>query len=219
MHSFTMDIKRRPKPRPTSKLDLADRQINVLKKKVLPYVRSHSGAYPCSPLMFLQDPHLLKVDIKNPFNGGYPHELEHTPFARYEVKDLQYMTMISEGSRGIADAKGNWQDEINSRSPSIQAMRSNTATPNPSRESKGPLKKISIADYKNRQKTGIKTTPQSGSAPDNKRPINSRTTSQILAGAPMSRGPSFESNLEMKSNGASFTSASSEKSLPREIPR
>jgi len=158
----------------------------------------------------LQDPHLLKVDIKNPYNGGFAYEFENTPFETYEVKDLQYMTMISEGSRGIADAKGDWQDEINSRSPSVQAMRSNTATPNPARESKVPLKKISIADYKNR-KAGIKTTPKPG-APEMGGSGHSRNTSAVSVHTPMSRGPSFDGAPVVRQNGASAHAISNEKS-------
>jgi len=167
--------------------------------------------------MHLQDPHLLKVDIKNPFNGGYPHEFDNTPFEMHEVKDLQYMTMISEGSRGIADAKGNWQDEINSRSPSVQAARSNAATPNSARESKVPLKKISIADYKNR-KAGVKTTPKPGATEEN-RSGHSRNASGVSISTPMSRVASFEGPLEVKQNGASFNSVSTDKSTARETQR
>jgi hypothetical protein len=124
------------------------------------------------------------------------------------------MTMISEGSRGIADARGDWQDEINSRSPSVQAARSNTATPNPTRESKVPLKKISIADYKNR-KAGIKTTPKPGAADDD-RPGHSRNASAVSVNTPMSRVPSLDGGAEVKQNNASGNSLSTGKATSKE---
>lgn len=127
------------------------------------------------------------------------------------------MTMVSDGSRGIADARGGWRDEMESRSPSVQAMRSNTATPNPARESKLPLKKISIADYKNR-KAGITTTPKPG-ATDEGRPGHSRNTSAVSVNTPMSRVPSFEGAPEVKQNGASVKSAPAEKVASKEQPR
>lgn len=200
------------KPRRVRPLDLADRQIQYLKDKLLPYVCSllcTSG----SLLMDLQDPHLLQVDIKNPYNGGFAHEFEGTPFENYEVKDLQYMTMISDGCRGIADAKGDWQAEINSRSPSVQAMRSNTTTPNAGREAKGPLKKISFGQYKNK-KAGITTTPQPGAVEDGK-PAHSRNTSDVSVSTPMKRVPSFEGSADARQNGASLVVIATERAASK----
>lgn len=156
----------------------------------------------------MQLPHLLHVDIKHPYNGGYPHEFEGTPFENHEVKDLQYMTMISDGCRGVADTKGDWQDEINSRSPSVVAARSNTATPNAGREGKGPVKKISFGAYKNK-KAGITTTPQPG-ASDPARPAHSRNVSEASISTPMNRVPSFDGAADVKTNGASLVAIATE---------
>lgn len=105
------------------------------------------------------------------------------------------MTLISSGSRGVARTEGDWQARIEGRSPASIAARSSTTTPNPAKEAKVASKKISIADYKNMKKTGVRPSP---------RPEGDAVgSSQVSTGTPMSRGGSFEGAPEVKVNGAS----------------
>ncbi|PVH74954.1 hypothetical protein DL98DRAFT_518900 [Cadophora sp. DSE1049] len=127
-------------------LELADKQISDLKKLFLPH-----------------EPHLLTVPTDHPFRETSSYEYRGTPFANYEVRHLQHMTMISESQRGVARAEGDWQARIESGSPASLAARSSTTTPShaTAREVKIPSKKISIADYKS-MKVGAKPSPRPG---------------------------------------------------------
>ena len=130
---------------------------------------------------------------------------------------MQHMTMLWDGNRGVARADGDWQNQINGRSPASLAARSSTTTPNPARETKIPSKKISIADYKNMKKTGVKPSPRPAVDAEAK-PGHSRNTSAVSLGTPMSRLPSFEGAPEVKQNGASASvnSAKTEKAAVQE---
>ncbi|KAK0106740.1 hypothetical protein ONS96_004358 [Cadophora gregata f. sp. sojae] len=127
-------------------LQLADKQIFDLKKLFLPH-----------------EPHLLTVPTDHPFRETSSYEYRGTPFANYEVRYLQHMTMISESQRGVARAEGDWQARIESGSPASLAARSSATTPSHAnaRDLKIPSKKISIADYKS-LKTGAKPSPRPG---------------------------------------------------------
>jgi hypothetical protein len=143
------------------------------------------------------------------------------PFEPHEVKHLQYFTMISAGNRGVGVAVGasEWQDQINGKSP-YSMVRSSTTTPNPTRESRKPANKMSIADYKNMKQTGIKPSPKPVAA-DSVNPGHSRNTSAV-SGAPMERVPSLEGGLgEVKqvSAGASFNSVTSARPAAKETER
>jgi hypothetical protein len=143
------------------------------------------------------------------------------PFEPHEVKHLQYFTMISAGNRGVGVAVGasEWQDQINGKSP-YSMVRSSTTTPNPTRESRKPANKMSIADYKNMKQTGIKPSPKPVAA-DSVNPGHSRNTSAV-SGAPMERVPSLEGGLgEVKqvSAGASFNSVTSARPAAKETEK
>ncbi|KAH6720504.1 hypothetical protein BKA61DRAFT_236248 [Leptodontidium sp. MPI-SDFR-AT-0119] len=123
-------------------LEITDKQIADLRKLFLPH-----------------EPHLLTVPTDHPFRETSSYEYRGTPFANYEVRHLQHMTMISESQRGVARAEGDWQARIESGSPTSLAARSSTTTPSHAKEAKVPSKKISIADYKNFKLTGAKPSP------------------------------------------------------------
>lgn len=116
------------------------------------------------------------------------------------------MTLITDGDRGIANAKGNWEEEY--AAPPSASVRSSTGTPNPfgSGREKDPKKasvKYSIKDYKNMKQTGVKPSPRPAAADAERKPGHSRNTSNVSLGTPMARGPSSEGPvLETKPNGA-----------------
>ena len=107
------------------------------------------------------------------------------------------MTMISDGDRGVAAARGNWHDEIYNQSPGSAVSRSSSATPNSRslKEAKKPKAKISFADYKNFKEKGIKPSPRPVVAEEKRG--HERNSSQVT-GTPMSREASMEG---VKGNG------------------
>ncbi|KAF8856271.1 hypothetical protein BDZ45DRAFT_478109 [Acephala macrosclerotiorum] len=173
----------------TRGIEPADKQIAMLKDRLLPY-----------------DPHIVIVPSTIHYNGGYPHEHKGTPFEDYEVRDLQYLTLVGETDRETARPwpAAEWMDTIEARSPASLVARSNTTTPNAAaaKESKIPSKKISIADYKNMKKTGV------GPASLPSRPIHTRNPSAISGGEPLSRDPSYEGAHEPRQNGATSSANS-----------
>ncbi|RDL33975.1 Uncharacterized protein BP5553_08343 [Venustampulla echinocandica] len=154
-------------------------------------------------------PHLLLVTTDYPYLPVFPHENQNTPFAWWEVKDLQYMTLVSDGERGIALAKGDWEDEF-AGPPSNSDRRSSTTTPNSfNKDSKKPSVKYSIKDYKNMKQTGVKPSPKPMAADAERRPGHTRNISGVSMDSPMSRMPSLEGPApEVKQNGASFSVSS-----------
>lgn len=104
-----------------------------------------------------------------------------------------------------------WMDAIEARSPASIAARSHTTTPNAAaaaaKESKAPKNKISIADYKNMKKTGVKSSPNPANA---NRPAHSRNLSAVSGGEPLSRDNSFE-GIERQNGNSSFNSVTSNK--------
>lgn len=168
-----------------------------------------------------QEPHLLTVPTDDPFRNPYYHEYEKMPFEPHEVKALQYMTMISDGDRGVAAARGDWHDEIynQSGSPAGSAdARSSTTTPNPAKEMKKAAVKLSISEYNNLKK-GIKPSPKPVPADAERKPGHSRNTSAVTAGTPMSRMSSLEGPVKQNGTSAVVNSASVEKVPRKEVEK
>ena len=202
-------------------LGLADKQIAALKNRFLPYV-SFLVSIPSIPVDHgppRQEPHLLNVSTDDPYENPFYHEYEKLPFEPIEVMQLQYMTMISDGDRGVAAARGDWHDEIYNQaaSPGSVDARSSTTTPNPAKDLKKTAVKMSISDYKNLKEKGIKPSPKPLAVDAERKPGHSRNTSAVTAGTPMSRMSSLE-GPPVKQNGvsASATSASVEKKPSKE---
>jgi len=122
---------------------------------------------------------------------------------------LQYMTLITEGDRGVGFARGNWQEDINAKSPFSAEAQSSVTTPNPVKDSrKPPAVKISIADYKNFKTTGVKPSPRASAATPESRPRNETTdkathsrNASAVSVTPMVRVPSIEG--DQRTTGAS----------------
>jgi hypothetical protein len=171
---------------------------------------------PCSPPIPPQEPHLLNVATDDPFRNPYYHEYEKLPFEPNEVKQLQYMTMISDGDRGVAAARGDWHDEIYNQSPGSADARSSTTTPNPSQGLKKPAVKMSISDYKNLKEKGIRPSPKPVAADAERKMGHSRNTSAVTAGTPMSRMSSLEGPVRQNGVSAAVTSNSVEKMPSKE---
>jgi hypothetical protein len=123
----------------------ADKRINVIVQQILPDI-----------------PHLVSVPTKTPYQRQFPNENLNTPFEDWEVQNLQHMTLVSNGSRGVAWVKGNWLEEYNAASP-YSGFRSGTATPRSERDANRIRSKISLADYKATKKpTGSSQPPRLG---------------------------------------------------------
>lgn len=137
-----------------------------------------------------QVPHLLSISTDYPYRPEFPHENQNTPFAWWEVKALQYMTLVSDGERGIAMAKGNWEDEYTG--PPNASVHSNAATPNSVRDAKKPSVKYSIKDYKNMKQTGVKPSPKPVAADAERKSGHSRNISNMSLDTPMARASSSE---------------------------
>jgi hypothetical protein len=185
----------------------ADKQIADLKDRYLPHVRCLYPLALCPPAhkTTLQIPHLLSITTDYPYRPEFPHENQNTPFAWWEVKALQYMTLVTDGDRGIANAKGNWEEEY--AAPPSASVRSSTGTPNPFNKDKDLKKasvKYSIKDYKNMKQTGVKPSPRPVAADAERKLGHSRNISNMSLDTPMPRGPSSEGPVpEVRQNGAS----------------
>jgi len=156
-------------------------------------------------------PHILTVPTRTPYLPNFPHENQNTPFEEHEVKRLQYMTLISNGDRGVGFAEGNWEEQVNGRSPCSAEARSSTTTPNPFRDSRRSALKMSMADYKNLKQGGARSSPRPSAATPEPRPSNdvmdrrpgqSRNTSGVSADVLMVRVPSYEGRGDVRQNGA-----------------
>ncbi len=102
-------------------------------------------------------PHLVSVPTKTPYVREFPNENLNTPFDDWEVQNLQHMTLISNGSRGVAWARGDWSEEYNAASP-YGGFRSGTATPRSERDANRIRTKIKLSDYTANKKPA--NTPQ-----------------------------------------------------------
>lgn len=168
----------------------------------------------CPYLYFVwQDPHIVTVPTTLPFHGGFDYEHKGTPFEDYEVRSLQYVTLVGETDRDTARPwpAAEWMDVIEARSPASIAARSHTTTPNAAaalaaKENKVPKTKISFGDYKNLKKTGAKASPNPATAKGLGHARN------LSGGEPLSRDNSFEGQ-----NGNS--SFSSNKGAVKDVPR
>lgn len=92
-------------------------------------------------------PHLVSVPTTNPYLKNFKYENLNTPFAEWEVKQLQYMTLVANADRGVAWVEGDWADKISANSPNSGAG-SGTVTPHSERDPGKPRVKMSLADYK-----------------------------------------------------------------------
>jgi hypothetical protein len=119
---------------------------------------------------------------------------------------LQYMTLISNGDRGVGYAQGSWDDD---------GSLSSTSTPNPSSIEKfhppgKPAVKLSIADYQKLKTTGVKPSPRTATATPEAQSKNEvvdlksthgRNTSGVSANThTVGRVPSLE-KAERRQNG------------------
>jgi hypothetical protein len=201
-------------------LGLIDKQIAALKNRFLPYVSSFVLLRASLLTTIPQEPHLLNVSTDDPFRNPYYHEYEKLPFEPHEVKQLQYMTMISDGDRGVAAARGDWHDEIYNQSPRSADARSSTTTPNPAKDLKKAAVKMSFSDYKNLKEKGIRPSPKPVAADSERKMGHSRNTSAVTAGTPMSRMSSLEGPpVKQNGVGAAVTSVSKEKMLSKETEK
>lgn len=115
---------------------------------------------------------------------------------------MQYMTFIQDGDRGMATARGNWEDEFSGPPSTSADARSNTPTPNALRETKKASVKYSIKDYKSMKETGVKPSPKPLAADAERKPGQSKTHNLSIS-TPMSRVPSMEGGLAgVRQNGA-----------------
>jgi hypothetical protein len=159
----------------------------------------------------------VTVPTEFPYRGGFDYENKGTPFEYWEVKDLQYLTLVGETDRDTAKPwpAAEWMDVIDARSPASLAVRSNTTTPNAAAgvtvaKDKVPKQKISIADWKKRKEGGVKSSPGPNKS-------HERNSSAVSGGEPLSRDNSFE-GVESRQNGAS-TSFNSNKGAVKAVER
>ncbi|KAL3421260.1 hypothetical protein PVAG01_07705 [Phlyctema vagabunda] len=135
-------------------LSMADKQIDAIIQSHLP-----------------PSPHLLSVPTDNPYRPNFPFENTNTSaahlFESWELKKLQYMTLVSHGDRGVGLAQGNWEDEVNPPSPQSLGLTSSTPTPNPHKQAKV---KLSVADYKKVRNGEMAMPKASASPPETKKP-------------------------------------------------
>jgi hypothetical protein len=140
---------------------------------------------------------------------------------------LQYMTLISNGDRGVGYTQGGWEDELsNARSPSAGAL-SSTSTPNPNmaKDSGKPAVKMSYADYQKFKTTGVKPPlrpatatpePRPRSETIDRKPTHSRNLSGVSVNTPaMARVPSFEGG-DNRQNGTNARISSAAEQKPEE---
>lgn len=211
-------------PVSASGLALADNKIRSLFKQHLPAVCSLAGL--CSTLSLLtfplQIPHLFFVPVpkKFEFRSQFPHENLNTPFEPCEIPALQYMTLVSDGIRGIGATTGwsDWEEQIYPITPLSEADPSCTSTPIPVKDlNKKRSQKISFGDYKNFKQTGVKPSPKpnpetsesrAGQDIGDDKPGHSRNTSAVSGITYMDRGSSFEGG-DHKQSGAAIISVNS----------
>jgi hypothetical protein len=172
----------------------ADKQIDSLFEKHLPAVSILVPTLSSLLTFPPQIPHIFFVPTNNPYLPTFPHENRNIPFERCEIPKLQYMTLISNGDRGVGASKGasDWEEEVYGKSPLSAAGHSSTSTPNPVRDPKKPSQKISFGDYKNYKQTGVKPSPRPCTAtPEQKTtqdaPGHARNTGAVSATTPMGR--------------------------------
>ncbi|TVY13806.1 hypothetical protein LARI1_G008794 [Lachnellula arida] len=168
----------------TAGLSGMDKQVADLKERYLPHI-----------------PHLLSINTDYPYRPEFPHENQNTPFRWWEVKALQYMTLVSDGERGIAMARGNWEEEY--AAPPTASVRSSIGTPNTAGKERDPKKaavKYSLKDYKGMKETGVKPSPRPNAADAERKPGHSRNISNVSLGTPTA---SVLSSEEPRQNGAS----------------
>lgn len=111
------------------------------------------------------------------------------------------MTLVSDGERGIAMARGNWEEEY--AAPPTASVRSSIGTPNTAGKERDPKKaavKYSLKDYKGMKETGVKPSPRPNAADAERKPGHSRNISNVSLGTPTASVPSLE---EPRQNGAS----------------
>lgn len=113
-----------------SRFSHVDRQIGLLAQRILPNM-----------------PHLVSVPTTNPYLKNFKYENLNTPFEEWEVKQLQYITLVANADRGVAWVEGDWLDKISANSPNSGAG-SGTVTPYSERDPSKPRVKMSLADYK-----------------------------------------------------------------------
>jgi hypothetical protein len=186
-----------------------DKEINVLRDKILPYVQFYPRFDKAFANTTPQTPHSLSVPTEYPFpEPAYDH-YKTSLFNEYEESKLQYMTLQSNADRGIAIAQGNWEEIIKSNSPVSAGSQTGTSTPNATRDSKTPKVKLSIADYKNFKTSGVKPSPKpststtetkTGNGTVDRNSMHSRNTSAVSITTPMSRVSSTEGG-ELRANG------------------
>lgn len=113
-----------------SRFSHADREIGLLAQRILPNM-----------------PHLVSVPTTNPYLKNFRYENLNTPFEEWEIKQLQYITLVANADRGVAWVEGDWLDKISANSPNSGAG-SGTVTPYSERDPSKPRVKMSLADYK-----------------------------------------------------------------------
>ncbi|RKF63124.1 hypothetical protein OnM2_027017 [Erysiphe neolycopersici] len=150
-----------------------DRQIIALKSKIL-----QAG------------PFLLLIDDQTSYPYTSSNHYSGTPFEPYEVRHLQYLTMMNYENRGVALPCSDWHDEIESCSPAAIALQIQ-GPPTTNKSTRPPSKKISIADYKKLRKDGPSKQVSDSCE------VRSRASS-IGSTEPLSCGPSSEITQESK---------------------
>jgi hypothetical protein len=132
-----------------SAFERSERSIEFIVQQILPNI-----------------PHLVSVPTKTPYVREFPNENLNTPFDDWEVQNLQHMTLVSDGNRGVAFVRGDWLEDHNLASP-YSGFRSGTATPRSERDANRIRIKMSLADYKaigsgNKRPTSMPQLPKIG---------------------------------------------------------
>jgi hypothetical protein len=185
-----------------------NKEIDELRETILPYV-SLSLFGPSTFTNIFQIPHLLLPELDFHYLPKFPYEKLNSPFQSWEVRPLQYMTLIADAERGgTVIVKGDWEDEYRGPTSTSADNRSNMSTPIPfNKDGKKASVKYSIKDYKNMKQTGVKPSPKPPAADTERVVEHSRKTSAISTDTPMSRVPSLEGGLAgVKTNGVNSAS-------------
>lgn len=112
-----------------------------------------------------------------------------------EFEAMQYMTLITptDGERGpFLETRGNWEEEMAALESN---SRSNSGTPVPQ---KTFANKVSFSAYR---KNGFKAPSQASTPNATAAPGHSRNLSTGSASTSMTRGPSFEGQIVVNTNG------------------